>query len=436
MASPLAAAAFHCLPTSAGAWESGSRSRVNLIRSGRTQARALSPPGPARGAARPQGLAGRRGVRTENTAPGSAGAARVGDRGVPGSGDLCELSRRLRKGTAWGSCLGAGQRLGDCRAPGWRGIPQVCNRHRASQAGAATCGKAWRWGSGCRVAIRIPTAGVALPSPRGWRDAANQQEGTPAPSPPSLAVGDASPPAAGASHSLRGPRSEGARLQPRPPGSGGSGIPGGCKEGGRQENRRGTACSLLPSIDCRSSLRKSSGKNPEVSPLAVHSRKEDAAQPGAWAGSPHPPSERREARKVSKRHGDSYQKRPLLGLPGVERNEGRRAAGRGGLTLVGLRAGDFQACWLTNGWRDSRSAPEGGERRTVPARWAGASGIRSCLSDLRDLAQRRGAGALGSGWPQRQVQRLGGSHRLGENRRQRTSFEEAGRFQINPLILG
>lgn len=84
----------------------GSRSHLNLLRSGRTQARALSSPGPARGAARPQGLADKRGAMKENTAPGSAGAVRVGDRGVPGSGGFCELNlaeseRTLPGGPAW-----------------------------------------------------------------------------------------------------------------------------------------------------------------------------------------------------------------------------------------------------------------------------------------------------------------------------------------------
>lgn len=80
-----------------------------------------------------------------------------------------------------------------------------------------------------------------------------------------------------------------------------------------------------------------------------------------------------------------------------------------------LRAGEFQASWFTNGWRDSGSAPEGGEYRAVPARWAGASGSRSCLSELRGWARRRGAGAPGSGCPQPQVQRLGGRSGLCAN---------------------
>lgn len=73
-----------------------------------------------------------------------------------------------------------------------------------------------------------------------------------------------------------------------------------------------------------------------------------------------------------------------------------RGLGGGSLTLEGLRAGEFQASWFTNGRRGSRSAPEGGEQRAVPARWAGASGSRSCLSELRGLVLRRGAGAPGS----------------------------------------
>lgn len=36
-----------------------------------------------------------------------------------------------------------------------------------------------------------------------------------------------------------------------------------------------------------------------MSPTVVHFRKENAAHPGAWAGNPHPPSERQEERKES-----------------------------------------------------------------------------------------------------------------------------------------
>lgn len=47
----------------------------------------------------------------------------------------------------------------------------------------------------------------------------------------------------------------------------------------------------------------------------------------------------------------------------------------------------------------------------------------------------RARGALGVRSPECS-ERLGGRNRLGAKRRQRTSSEEAGRFQINPIILG
>lgn len=234
---------------------------MNLLRSGRTQARALSSPGPARGAARPQGLADKRGAMKENTAPGSAGAVRVGDRGVPGSGGFCELNlagseRTLPGGPAWvqGNVLETAEHRGGAESrkfatrtapPGW-----------SSHLWASLELGLWLWSRDPH-----PHRGGRPPSPRGWRDAANQQEGTPAPSPPFLAgwrpphkqrqvlpVHCAAPAVKARDCSRVCLAREAAE------------SPDDCKEGDRQENWRGTAGLLLPRIDCHSSLRKSSGK--------------------------------------------------------------------------------------------------------------------------------------------------------------------------------
>lgn len=97
---------------------------------------------------------------------------------------------------------------------------------------------------------------------------------------------------------------------------------------------------------------------------------------------------------IPKRKGPSWVLEAWIKTTGVGRP----------LTLAGLRAGEFQASSFTNGWRGLRSAPEGGKHRAVPARWTGASGSGSCLSELRDLVRRRGAGAPGSECPQPKVQ--------------------------------
>lgn len=150
LASPLAAAAgFHCLPALAAAWENGSRSRRNLLRAGRTQVTAPSSPGPTRGAAPTPRFGGSERCEDKKHSSGLCRRWERGDRGVPGSGGFYERSLACSERTGPGSCLGAGQHLGDCRVSGRREIPQVCNGHCAFQAGAATCGKAWRWGSGC-----------------------------------------------------------------------------------------------------------------------------------------------------------------------------------------------------------------------------------------------------------------------------------------------
>ena len=175
----------------------------------------------------------------------------------------------------------------------------------------------------------------------------------------------------------------------------------GDSEGARQENWRGTArLLLLHRIYCQSRLQKIVWQNPEVIPSSVHSGKEDTAQLRTRAANPHPPTERKEARKVSEGAWGFLKEK----VPSGSSGRGLKRGGVGGpLTLAGLRTGEFQASWFTNGWRGSRSAPEGGEHRAVPARWAGASRSRSCLSELRDLVRRRRAGAPGPECPQAKV---------------------------------
>lgn len=83
-------------------------------------------------------------------------------------------------------------------------------------------------------------------------------------------------------------------------------------------------------------------QNPEVSPLAVHIRKEDAAQPGAWAGNPHPPSERKEARKVSKRAWEFLTETAPSGSSRRGEKRGAEGGGWGALTLIGLALANFK----------------------------------------------------------------------------------------------
>lgn len=143
----------------------------------------------------------------------------------------------------------------------------------------------------------------------------------------------------------------------------------------------------------------------------MHIKKEDAAHPHAWAWNPRPPWGReggggggvRDSRGVRRGRGILKGNGPFWVLGAWRKTRGRGKP----LTLEGLRAGECQASWLTNGCRGSGSTPESGEHRAVPARWADASGFRSCLSEQRGSAWRRGSGALGSGCPQPEVQRAG-----------------------------
>lgn len=111
-----------------------------------------------------------------------------------------------------------------------------------------------------------------------------------------------------------------------------------------------------------------------------------------------------ETRKVSEGVWGFLKETVISGSSGL----GEKREQGGPLTLEGLLAGECQASWFTNGCRRSGSAPESGEHREVPARWAGASEFRSCLSELLGSVWRRGPGALGSGCPQPEVQLAGG----------------------------
>lgn len=93
LASPLAAAAgFHGLPALAAAWENGSRSRINLLLAGRTQATAPSSPGPARGAAPTPRFGGSERCEYRKHSSGLCRRWERGDGGVPGSGGFSERS--------------------------------------------------------------------------------------------------------------------------------------------------------------------------------------------------------------------------------------------------------------------------------------------------------------------------------------------------------
>ncbi|KAF6288484.1 hypothetical protein mRhiFer1_009190 [Rhinolophus ferrumequinum] len=238
----------------------------------------------------------------ENTAPGSAGAVRVGDRGVPGSGGFCELNlagseRTLPGGPAWvqGSVLETAEPRGgaESRKFATGTAPPRLEQPLVGKPGAGALAAESRSAS-------PPRGSPSLSS--GVERCSKPARGHPGPFasfPRGLAP--ASQPAAGASHSLRGPRSEGARLQPRLPGSGGSGIARRLQGGRPPGKLEGLSRLATPQDRLSQQFAKIIRQNPEVTPLAVHIRKEDAAQPGAWAGNPHPPSERKEARKVSKR---------------------------------------------------------------------------------------------------------------------------------------
>lgn len=97
MAPALAAAGFHRLPALVGTWERGSGSLTNLLRAGRTQARALS----ARKECGPPPKCSRVGSREtpDSAAARPAGAGREGTES-PAPGASVRLPRGLAKDTA------------------------------------------------------------------------------------------------------------------------------------------------------------------------------------------------------------------------------------------------------------------------------------------------------------------------------------------------
>lgn len=109
LASPLAAAAgFHGLPALAAAWENGSRSRINLLLAGRTQATAPSSPSPTRGAAPTPRFGGSERCEYRKHSSGLCRRWERGDGGVPGSGGFSERSLTAQKGQGLGVLPGCG----------------------------------------------------------------------------------------------------------------------------------------------------------------------------------------------------------------------------------------------------------------------------------------------------------------------------------------
>lgn len=158
-----------------------------------------------------------------------------------------------------GHCLGV---LPGCRATSWRLQSPGMARNPASLQPAP---RLPGWSSHLWASLELglwlrsrdphPHRGGRPLSPRGWRDAANLQEGTPTPSPPFLAgwrpphnqrqvlpIHCAAPAVKARDCSRVCLAREAAE------------SPDDCKEGDRQENWRDTAGLLLPGIDCHSVL--------------------------------------------------------------------------------------------------------------------------------------------------------------------------------------
>lgn len=136
----------------------------------------------------------------------------------PGSGRLLEGPARARGSVrVW------------AQPRGGSGASQVCGRHRTPQAGAATCGKAFapRLSKGAEPRPLAPPLGSPFLAQEMRRcKAPVGGHLLPAP-PPSLSPQDRASSrlgVSGASHSPHGPRSEGARLRRRQPGSAGDEI--------------------------------------------------------------------------------------------------------------------------------------------------------------------------------------------------------------------
>nr|CAI9697072.1 unnamed protein product [Rangifer tarandus platyrhynchus] len=212
--------------------------------------------------------------------------AALGEReseGVPSSAQEASVSKSggLREDTAWGSWDAS--RISASTEPRGRwGARQVCNRHRASRGWRSHLWESRELGLSQLSRGPLPHCGGRPPCPRDWGGAASQPEGTLTTTTPLpfasflLRRALASQPAASASHSPHGPRSEGARLprglpmspggeiarrrQEREPGrkaggaqpacfSPGSAVRAGCKNGQSAEAGLplGNSCKRAPS---------------------------------------------------------------------------------------------------------------------------------------------------------------------------------------------
>ena len=157
---------------------------MNLLRAGKTQARARFASGAARGAARPARVLGRGGARCQKAPSGLCRRWERESEGVPGSAQEASVSAVSRARGA--HCLGV---LPGCGAAS----PRPQSRGAAGEPGKFAAGTAlpgWRshlWESlalGLSQLSRGPhDRGGRPPSPRGWGGAANQPEGTPDPLP-------------------------------------------------------------------------------------------------------------------------------------------------------------------------------------------------------------------------------------------------------------
>ena len=380
--------------TGSQAWlepeRTGIKSLMNLLRAARTRARIRFSSGPARGSARPppppphpKGSRMGRSELSESAALCSGGARRGSPRESP-----ARLRRplwavwRARRGH-WGACLDAGPHLGVHRAVGPPGSPASLEpAPRFPGLEEPLVGKPW---AGALAAESWPAAPL---------------RGSPS---VSSGLGRCGKPARGHPHHHHPAP---LRLLSAPAGTCLS-AGGGCfpftartpqwrraaaaapacvarrrnrqataRKGARQESWRGTACLLFPGICCQSRLQKWSGKTLRWShQLRIAGKKIQLSPTLGQRTHTHHSNGRRRA-GCRKGQGYSLKKKkkkygPFWVLGAWIKTRG---LGGGSLTLEGLRAGEFQASWFTNGRRGSRSAPEGGEQRAVPARWAGASG--------------------------------------------------------------
>lgn len=221
------------------------------------------------------------------------------------------------------------------------------------------------------------------------------------------------------------PGPEAAEFARRSPGGRPAGPPGG--RGGTQSARSSPGSKLT-------AVGKTSSRHIRRCPRAAHLGEGDAAQPGAWAGHPHPASERKEARKVSKvweGAGAFLKEASLLGPRGAE----GKIKGGGWWWLL-TWAGSALANVKPFG-----SQMAGGTRGRLPRAASGEQSPRAGQAppDPVHAGGSRGAGALGSGRPRPQVRRPRRalrSVRQAAHRPRRRSCQEAGRCPSDPRIRG